>query len=967
MKKGFCYILVGAIVAVLLPAGVIAETNSGNPKFETQEMLKLDFDETSAEFTFSSNDPSTEHACEIKDSEMPDAGKVLALKRESTAEAGLYAELNLNDAQIEGNKGKYLIEYDVLTDMTDQWAPYIILAVGPNNSKLSVMGADSSEVICSYATDPTTDGWWAIHDHNPVNRVALIPNAWMNVKVLIDTVNDTADYYYDDTYVGTQGSDLIGSIFDGGISKIRFELWSHDSYQPKIFIDNITISKVRPTVEKVEIVDVSGKKKAATGTVKAVSDRIEISVENLSDTQAFYDTIALTDVNGDVAFTPIYDASTKICRLVLDSNMANGGSYNLSVLGKDYTFTIDYGQEAYIGKVVFKQALGSGGELTSITGVRAAKAVATAINPAGQSGSYTIIATCYNGNELVTAYATTVDLDENSLISEGSLTFAVPTTATSIKAYVFDNMTSLTPLSSGASLGSGDVEETGNNVFTVPVEGTKADENAVLCLFAPNKSAADIPVTSSRSDITNELAYLQQRETAEDGSASFTVKINENSASGTRAGYSRVGNTLTNESIVYVNRTENQTALNALKTSTDFANDVKINSAALGFGEYSLSVPDAAYEIFADYYVGKVIDDTDYDANIKIVHKSELLACTNNGMIDNIFDHKDTLSDDFSAISGYFDESYFTETLEEQITVAVKGKNLTSLANLRAAINEAFVLNLVKNPNGYKNLTPVLTAFAGDIGINTSVITDAISNRIVGNSYQSYTDLRNAINSAYTSINTPSGSNGGSSSSSGRVTGGTGIIKSEPVKEIPKTIYSDIPADHWASEAVVSLTEKGVLSGKGGDTFDPNAHVTREEFTKMIIAAFCEDALGNSTEMSFEDVKQDGWYYPYLAAAFNLQLISGYSDTIFGIGEKISRQDVAVILNRTATANNYNFSVPDSIIRFNDDSQIADYALDSVYTLKEAGIIKGDGGNYNPRAYATRAEAALIIYNMLSM
>ena len=51
---------------------------------------------------------------------------------------------------------------------------------------------------------------------------------------------------------------------------------------------------------------------------------------------------------------------------------------------------------------------------------------------------------------------------------------------------------------------------------------------------------------------------------------------------------------------------------------------------------------------------------------------------------------------------------------------------------------------------------------------------------------------------------------------------------------------------------------------------------------------------------------------------------------------------------------------------FADESHIADYAKDAVYTLGGAYIINGDEDNmFHPQNSITRAEAAQLLYNAL--
>ena len=49
-------------------------------------------------------------------------------------------------------------------------------------------------------------------------------------------------------------------------------------------------------------------------------------------------------------------------------------------------------------------------------------------------------------------------------------------------------------------------------------------------------------------------------------------------------------------------------------------------------------------------------------------------------------------------------------------------------------------------------------------------------------------------------------------------------------------------------------------------------------------------------------------------------------------------------------------------VTFADEGAVSEYAKESVHRLARADIVSGDGTNFNPKAYATRAEAAKIVY-----
>ena len=133
---------------------------------------------------------------------------------------------------------------------------------------------------------------------------------------------------------------------------------------------------------------------------------------------------------------------------------------------------------------------------------------------------------------------------------------------------------------------------------------------------------------------------------------------------------------------------------------------------------------------------------------------------------------------------------------------------------------------------------------------------------------------------------------------------------------------------------------------------------TREALVKMIVDA--KNILNNSAECDFTDLPSDFWAYRYVASAVENNIVSGYEDSSFGIGNNITRQDMAVMLVRAAGI------VADGGCDFADSDQISGYAKDSVAAMRQYGIINGyEDNTFRPGKSATRAEAAKIIYDMI--
>ena len=52
--------------------------------------------------------------------------------------------------------------------------------------------------------------------------------------------------------------------------------------------------------------------------------------------------------------------------------------------------------------------------------------------------------------------------------------------------------------------------------------------------------------------------------------------------------------------------------------------------------------------------------------------------------------------------------------------------------------------------------------------------------------------------------------------------------------------FSDVPADHWAYDAVTTLANDGVIEGYGDATFKGSQKITRYEMAQMVAKAMAK-------------------------------------------------------------------------------------------------------------------------------
>ena len=58
--------------------------------------------------------------------------------------------------------------------------------------------------------------------------------------------------------------------------------------------------------------------------------------------------------------------------------------------------------------------------------------------------------------------------------------------------------------------------------------------------------------------------------------------------------------------------------------------------------------------------------------------------------------------------------------------------------------------------------------------------------------------------------------------------------------------FSDVPADHWAYDAVTQLAQDGVIEGYGDTTFRGNQSITRYEMAQMVAKAMARTDVSSS-------------------------------------------------------------------------------------------------------------------------
>ena len=178
--------------------------------------------------------------------------------------------------------------------------------------------------------------------------------------------------------------------------------------------------------------------------------------------------------------------------------------------------------------------------------------------------------------------------------------------------------------------------------------------------------------------------------------------------------------------------------------------------------------------------------------------------------------------------------------------------------------------------------------------------------------------------------------------------------------------FKDVKSSDWYYESVNYIYQNSIFNGTADDTFSPSDGMTRAMFVTTLGRFAGVDATEYSGNGGFTDVDPDAYYAPYVVWAAENGITKGIGDGLFDVNGLVTREQMAVFVARFMTVFGGTFSsASNNKAPPRDLDEVASWAVESVLTLWNANILNGDQNqNFNPKATATRAEAATFYMNL---
>ncbi|MBD8498718.1 S-layer homology domain-containing protein [Paenibacillus arenosi] len=169
---------------------------------------------------------------------------------------------------------------------------------------------------------------------------------------------------------------------------------------------------------------------------------------------------------------------------------------------------------------------------------------------------------------------------------------------------------------------------------------------------------------------------------------------------------------------------------------------------------------------------------------------------------------------------------------------------------------------------------------------------------------------------------------------------------------------------HWAEQSISMLQDKGWMTGLKPNYFAPNAALTRAQAASILVRA--NGLNGNPTpsggKQRYWDVPVQHWAAEAIHIASAAGLVSGMPDGSFAPNRAVTREEIAVMINRLVKQSPSSKTTRPAIESFKDVTP-SRWSYKAIMELTNKGIVSGyKDGTFRPVQQVTRAEMASMLY-----
>lgn len=175
-----------------------------------------------------------------------------------------------------------------------------------------------------------------------------------------------------------------------------------------------------------------------------------------------------------------------------------------------------------------------------------------------------------------------------------------------------------------------------------------------------------------------------------------------------------------------------------------------------------------------------------------------------------------------------------------------------------------------------------------------------------------------------------------------------------------EVVFSDV-AGSYAENEIKALAEAGVMNGIGDGKFGLKLELSRGDFT-LLLSRIAKADLKEAGGSRFADVMDGQYYAKAIEWAAKLGIAEGDGSGHFRPENKVTREQMAVMLARFVKALELELPSGEAPAPFVDAALISGYAKEAAALMQQAGVLVGKSGanglSFAPKDTVTREQAA---------
>lgn len=190
------------------------------------------------------------------------------------------------------------------------------------------------------------------------------------------------------------------------------------------------------------------------------------------------------------------------------------------------------------------------------------------------------------------------------------------------------------------------------------------------------------------------------------------------------------------------------------------------------------------------------------------------------------------------------------------------------------------------------------------------------------------------------------------------------ITVKEAAPEKPPIVLGDVKETGWQYKYVMYVCQNDYMKGKKTDEegrilFDPEGTLTRAEFVQVLYNAEGKPTV--TYKDRFSDVPRNQWYTNAIIWATEKGIVNGYGNGKYGVGDSITREQLATMLYKYARYKGYSVEATTELDAYTDTARISGWAVNYMKWIVGSDIMSGKKDRLDPQGNATRAECATLV------